>query len=212
VIVVMVTTLVAAIGVFAVKNATQIDQAVGYARQSAQTASLAEMGTTAAIAEFGAGKAATLVMKMEAEKEKCFSNRIRKDINEDMPVTCYRLYRSDLETSTNSFSNGDLLAPTVTTLPATVTDSGSFGVTADNFGDFYVEITEKGPTGRPVAGNDVGNAGAGTTQKFARVLLTSTGEVRPNAPTGVDDDTCDPGVAAVASKKVMRARVVVGPI
>ena len=34
VVVVMVTTLITAIGVFAVRNVTQIDQAVGYSRQS----------------------------------------------------------------------------------------------------------------------------------------------------------------------------------
>ena len=48
-VVVMVTTLITAIGVFAVRNASQIDQAVGYSRQATQTVALSELGTSAAI-------------------------------------------------------------------------------------------------------------------------------------------------------------------
>jgi hypothetical protein len=199
VIVTMVMTLVTAIGLLAVRNASVIDQAVGYSRQASQTAALAEFGTTATIAEFGANKAAALVGQMDTAPETCVANR-------DAPnVTCYRLFKEDLEASTLAASSQPLLVSSVAG-----TETGSFGPTSSSFGDVFVEITEKGPTGRPVAGTDIG--GTGVQLKYARVTLTTTGQVRPLAPTGVDDDTCNDGIAAVASKKVMRARVVVGPI
>jgi hypothetical protein len=199
VIVTMVMTLVTAIGLLAVRNASVIDQAVGYSRQSSQTAALAEFGTTATIAEFGANKAAALVNQMDTAPETCVANR-------DAPnATCYRLFKEDLEASTLTASSEPLLVSTVAG-----SETGSFGPTSSSFGDVFVEITEKGPTGRPVAGSDIG--GTGVQLKYARVTLTTTGQVRPLAPTGVDDDTCNAGIAAVASKKVMRARVVVGPI
>jgi hypothetical protein len=197
VIVVMVTTLVMGIGVFAVKNASQIDQAVGYSRLSSQTEALAELGTTAAISEFGASKAALLVDQMERQPEDCYYNRLRPAY--PMPVTCYRLYRDDLDQSIGAFNNGPLFVA-----PVAGTEVGSFGPVSGMSGDVYVEVTEKGPTGRPVAGTDVG--GTSTAQKFAKVTLTTTGQVR------LGGDVCEAGVAAVASKKVMRARVVVGPI
>ncbi len=201
-IVVMVTTLVTAIGVLAVKNASLIDQAVGYSRQSSQTTALAELGTTATIAEFGANKASALVAQMETSPETCVANRT-VTVNEG--ATCYRLFKGDLESSTLSMSSQPLLVSTVDG-----SETGSFGPTSSSFGDVFVEITEKGPTHRPIAGTDVG--GTGTELKYARVTLTTTGQVRPLVPAGGDDNTCNDGIAAVASKKEMRARVVVGPI
>jgi hypothetical protein len=202
-VVVMVTTLVTAIGVLAVRNASLIDQAVGYSRLSSQTAALAELGTTATVAEFGANKASALVAQMDNAPEKCVSNKDPSSATVNSP--CYRLFKQDLEASILAGSSQPLLVSTVTG-----SETGSFGPTSSSFGDIFVEITEKGPTGRPVAGSDIG--GTGMSLKYARVTLTTTGEVRPLAPTGGDDNTCNDGVAAVATKKVMRARVVVGPI
>jgi hypothetical protein len=201
-VVVMVTTLVTAIGVLAVRNASLIDQAVGYSRQSSQTAALAELGTTVTVAEFGANKASALVNQMDIAPEKCVAN---KDPDDGPYRPCYRLFKQDLEFSMQAGLNQPLLVDTVAG-----SETGSFGPTSSSFGDVFVEITEKGPTGRPVAGTDIG--GTGMELKYARVTLTTTGEVRPRAPAGGDDNICNAGIAAVASKKVMRARVVVGPI
>jgi hypothetical protein len=201
-IVVMVTTLVTAIGLFAVRNASFIDRAVGYSRQSAQTGALADLGTTATIAEFGANKASALVAQMENAPETCVAN------HGVAGATCYRLFKGDLERSTQALASQPLLASSDDD-PDNF-ETGSFGPTASAFGDVFVEITEKGPTYRPIAGTDVG--GTGRELKYARVTLTTTGMVRPQVPAGGDDNTCNDGIAAVASKKVMRARVVVGPI
>ena len=193
-VVVMVLTLVTAIGVFAVRNSSKIDQAVGYSRQSSQTAALAELGTTAALSEFGANKASLYVTQMINRPETCFANG-------QLPNTstpCARLFRADIEASTLD----TLLEPTG------AGEVGSLGPTGSMMGDIYVEVTERYPTGRPVAGTDLSGTG-GVELKYAKVTLTTTAQIRPAA---ANNDVCDAGVAAVAANKVMRARVVVGPI
>src|SRR5262245_7777061 len=132
----MVTTLVAAIGVHAVRNASQIDQAVGYSRQSSQTMALAELGTSAAISEFGANKAAAYLAQMQNKPEKCFSN------TDTYPTAaCARLFVSDFEQSTQD----TLLEPTVAG-----GDTGSLGPSGSMMGDLFIEITEPNRTGRRV--------------------------------------------------------------
>lgn len=202
--VVMAVTLLLSIGVLAVRNASMADQAVGYARQSSQTMAAAELGTSAAVAEFGANKAAAYVAQMmyvppnPVDRERCLANSRYKD------APCARMFRSDLQASTQAYSGVNLFQDR--TLP---NEPGSFGMASRMMGDVYVEITERGPTGRPVAGSDVGGTNPGL--QFAKVTLTTTAQVRPLAAAG-GDDTCNQGVAAVTSKKVVRARVVVGPI
>ncbi len=201
--VVMAVTLLLAIGVLAVRNAATADQAIGYSRQSSQTAAAAELGTSAAIAEFGSGKAAAYISQMMAPQsgstaETCVANRT-------LAAPCARMFRSDLEASTRAYStsNEDLFRPRNTTTDET----GSFGLASSMMGDVYVEITERGATGRPVAGTDLG--GTNPALQFAKVTITTTAQVRPTTGT---NDTCNAGVAKATSKKVMRARVVVGPI
>lgn len=193
----MIVTLVTAIGILAVRSASQLNTAVGYGRLSGQTTALAELGTSAAIAEFGAGKAAAYVAKMDAQPEQCIANTPLFIAT----APCARLFRSDLEASTQAYSSTKLLQ--ATDVPSD--ETGSFGLGSATVGDVMIEVTEKGPTGKPVAGSDL-------TMQFAKVTLTSTAQVRPTAPTGINDDTCNAGVAKTTSKKVMRARVVVGPI
>jgi hypothetical protein len=202
--VVMAVTLLLAIGVLAVRNAATADQAIGYSRQSSQTAAAAELGTSAAIAEFGSGKAAAYISQMMAPQagstaEQCVANRT-------LVAPCARMFRSDLEASTRAYSTSkteDLFR----TRDTTTFESGSFGLASSMMGDVYVEITERGATGRPVAGTDLG--GTNPAMQFAKVTITTTAQVRPTTGT---NDTCNAGVAKATSKKVMRARVVVGPI
>lgn len=204
--VVMAVTLLLSIGVLAVRNAGLADQAVGYSRQSSQTTAVAELGTSAAIAEFGANKAAAYVAQMVsppgADRERCLANSIYTE------APCARMFRSDLQASMRGYYPDMTLfqarAPT-----GKPDEPGSFGMASRMMGDVYVEITERAPTGRPVAGSDLG--GTNPSMQFAKVTLTTTAQVRPVPATG-NADACNQGIAAVTSKKVIRARVVVGPI
>ena len=197
----MAVTLLLAIGVLAVRNAALADQAVGYSRQSSQTMAAAELGTSAAIAEFGANKAAAYVAQMISQPETCLANTATYPT-----APCARMFRADLQQSIGANY------PNVTLFQAqnvTGGEPGSFGMASRMMGDVYVEITERGPTGRPVAGSDLGGTNPGL--QFAKVTITTTAQVRPNPGVGAED-TCNQGVAAVTSKKMIRARVVVGPI
>jgi len=191
----MVTTLITAIGVFAVRAISQIDQAAGYSRQAAQTIAVAELGTSATLAQLGTGTAGTYVNQMVTSPETCSANGSLG------AAPCYKLFRSELDAQTMSLRSETLFAPTSST------DTGSFGPTADMVGDFVVEMTDPGPTGRPVAGTDLG--GVGTSFKYVKLSLTTTAQVRP---VGDATETCNAGVSSVASKQALRARVVVGPI
>ncbi len=196
VVVVMATTLIAALGLFAVRAVSQIDTAVGYSRLAAQTISVAELGTSAAMAQLGTGTSATYVNQMVTAPENCLAN---STLGSAAP--CYRLFRQELDVQTTTFSSETLLEPTAGV------ETGSFGPTAGMTGDFVIELTDPGPTGRPVAGTDLG--GVGTAFRYVKLSLTTTAQVRPDDAT---PNVCNAGVASVASKQAMRARVVVGPI
>jgi Tfp pilus assembly protein PilV len=202
--VVMAVTLLLSIGILAVRSAAMADQAVGFSRLSSQTAAAAELGTSAVIADFGANRAADYLRAMDGPpdksqpKEKCLANTVSHEF-----APCKQVWRSDIERSTQTYSGKDLFQK-----PA-AGESGSFGISNSMMGSVYVEITEKSTAG-PVAG---ANVGEGTPSLgYAKVVLTTTAQVRPVSPTGVGVDQCDDSVALVTSKKVMRARVVVGPI
>src|SRR5262249_11104737 len=110
------------------------------------------------------------------------------------------IFKSELEAITTTQASATLLEPT------SINHPGSFGQDANVAGDFVVELTDKGPTGAPVAGTDVG--GTGTKFGYVRVTLTSTAQIRPLVRPGV----CKAGAAAVTGQQTMRAQAVVGPV
>jgi len=190
--VLMVTTLITAVGVFAVRAVSQVDVAVGYSRQAAQTLAIAEYGTSAALAQLSTGSAEIYVNQMLRSPETCRANG-------GFNGPCYKLFRSEIDVQTQALASETLLERT------SGAELGSFGSIANTTGDFVVEMTEPGPTGRPVAGTDVG--GTGASFKYVKVSLTTTAQVRPDGAL-----VCNAGVASVTSQQGMRARVVVGPI
>ncbi len=197
VVVVMVTTLITAIGVFAVRNVTQIDQAVGYSRQSAQTNALAELGTTAAMAEIAdTGTRYSSEMSRRATDDpispafRCMGN---KGILEG--ATCYPLDQARIEANTTSHGGETLLEPTVSG------DTGSFGPLAGTTGSVVIELTEKRPTNIPIPGTKAGDSPFDVT-------VTTTGIVSPITSTS---DPCGDSVSSMTVKKVMRAHVIIPP-
>ncbi len=198
VVVVMVTTLITAIGVFAVRNVTQVDQAVGYSRQSGQTNALAELGTTAAMAEIAdTGTRYSSEMSRKATDDplkpafKCGSN---KDLL--VGATCYPLAQGRIEANTTSHGGETLLEPTVAN-----GDTGSFGPLAGTTGSVVIELTEKRPTNIPIPGAKAGDSAFDVT-------VTTTGIVNPITSTS---DPCADSVSGMTVKKVMRAHVIIPP-
>jgi hypothetical protein len=189
VVVVMVTTLITAIGIFAVRNVSQIDQAVGYSRQSAQTNALAELGTTAAITEIGA-KGTYYTDKMTSRP--CMANGPYSGLAES---SCYRIDQGDLDTATTANNGETLLEPSVAG-----TETGSFGPLANAAGFVTVEMTEKHQTNIDLPGVQ------GTPLD---VTLTAMAAV---APISGSADPCGNGVATMTVQKVMRAHIIVPPL
>ena len=194
VVVVMVTTLITAIGIFAVRNISQIDMAVGFSRQSAQATAVAELRTTTAMAKINS-KGAEYPNQMSS-KFKCFANA------RYTARPCYHFSREFLDNETTSNSGETMLEPAV---PGT--ETGSFGVSANADGTLKVEMTEKHPTNAPMAGTDLTNT-SGSALTPQDVTLTTFAMVGPRTGTV---DVCADGVAAMAVKKIVRAHIVVPP-
>jgi hypothetical protein len=188
VVVVMVTTLITAIGIFAVRNVSQIDQAVGYSRQSGQTNALAELGTTAAVTQVGSmGSYYSDQMSMGL---KCLANGPYATASSS---SCFHLNQGDFDTVTTGHSGETLLEPSA------AGETGSFGPLANTAGLVRVEMTEKHATNTPIPGS------SGTAFD---VTLTTTASV---SPIVAGSDPCGGGVATMAVKKVMRAHVILPP-
>ena len=189
VVVVLVTTLITAIGIFAVRNVSQIDQAVGYSRQSAQSNALAELGTTAALAEVGSR--GSQYPNAMTNGSTCLSN---SRYATDSASTCYKLDRAALEAITASNSGETLLEPAVAG-----TETGSFGPLANTTGIIQVELTDKHQTNTPIPGV------SGTPYDVTMTTLATV------SPITGSSDPCLDGVATMAVTKVLRAHMIVPP-
>ena len=206
VIVVMATTLITAIGVFAVRNISQIDAAVGYSRQAAQTTALAELGTTAAMAQIGATGTtySNLMSELKSPPDPLNPNLPRFNCLANGPFyqtsgsTCIAIQQEKIESMTTGNGGETLLEPAVAG-----SESGSFGTLAGLFGTtgrINVELTEKRKTNRDIPGAKQGDSAFDVT-------LTTTAVV---SPTSTGADPCA-DVASVTVKKVMRAHVIIPP-
>jgi hypothetical protein len=189
---VLVTMLLTSLGFFAIRNISRVDQAVGFSRQSGQTLAVAELGTTAALAQVAVLGAEYYASQMDGGAT-CGAN----GAFDSARTTCYRMRRDEIESTTTASGGKQLFEPTVAG-----TDTGSFGPTANTMGYLSIELTEKYKANFPVPGQKAGDA------SYVTVTMTSTGHVRP-VVTGTDECT---GTAVVTSKKVMRAHTIIGPL
>jgi hypothetical protein len=185
---VMVTTLITAIGVFAVRNVSRIDQAVGLSRRGNQTLAVAELGASAALSQISVAGAQYYADHMDGTS-KCQAN----GNFDQLPTTCYRMRAEDFVGN----SGETLFEPSVAG-----TETGSFGPMGSSMGYVSVEMTEKYNTNFPVPGAEVGKA------SYVTVTMTSTGNVRPNSGA----TACSDSDARATSKQVVRAHTIIGPL
>jgi hypothetical protein len=197
-VVVMVLTMLTAIGVFAIRASSMANLSSGYDRQNTQNHYVGEYGLLSAVAELSTTKRTAYVQQMGKGTEKCAAN---KGLGDGVP--CYHIYAYDVGKSVSSnFAGRPLFEPPSGSGSALV--PGSLGpVPLD--GDFVVEMTDPGPVGLPVAGTDVG--GSASKFRYLQLTLTSVGQVRP----GGDPASCIAG-AVVAGNETGRAYVVIGPL
>jgi hypothetical protein len=195
-VVVMVVTLITAIGVFALRNVSQIDLAVGYSRQSAQTTALAELGTSASLSEVAQNQNYVKAMGLRDPSDvtklaqNCLANAGMTNASE---VYCFRLTQALIEGSTTSRSGETLTEPTVAGA-----ESGSFGLLANTSGTVAVELTEQ---------RQLDTLIAGSKDYPLDLTVTTSAVVSPISSSG----QCGDSVGSVAVKKLMRAHIVVPP-
>ncbi len=181
-VVVLVLTLLTAVGLFAAQSATLVDRASGYSRQAAQTAYLAEYAVLASATQLGSGTAGAYRERMLSPTDTCRMNQ-GIDPSEIENPACLVLKLSDFKAP-----NGKPLLDTMSLTP-----------------DFMVEITDPGPSGAPVAGTDV--SGTGQSFGYMKVTATTIAQIRPSGGAACVDST-----AIVAAQQMMRAHLVFGPV
>jgi Tfp pilus assembly protein PilX len=184
--VVMVLTIIAAIGVFSMRSASLVDKATGYSRQSVQAT---------AMAEYAALTAATY---LESNPE-LVSGTTRvpgceqalQDIDPDAPCTVFKnemLSDALLENAPSTPENG---MTGVMSLPSDQTQIST---------EFVTEMSE------PSMASITASPGF-TSGLFKQVTFTSIARVFPTF--GSDTTVCSPAARGTVSQQTVRAHVIV---
>lgn len=198
-VVVLVVTMLSAIGMFAARSATLNTTSSGYMRQMTQTHYVTEYGMLAAMAEI-ATKPSAYIDAMKSDGSNGPTCKKLVDGKVANPA-CYEFGHADLQTMLNAQNAGaKLLDPA--NPGASPPAPGSLGYSALE-ADFSVTMTDMGPAGA-VAGMSVGGPSSVSLQ-YATVTLSATGVVRP--PTANKE-----AASRAASIESIRARLIVGPL
>ncbi len=200
-IVVLVITLLTAIGIFSARSASLVDVATGYNRQSVQTQYLSEYGTKAVAAQL-AQDPNGLSGQIKTSSDVCKANEklmtLLANNNERAVTPCYKLFLKDV--------NDTMAKPLIEQAiqdPATYAH-GSLGPMPLSV-DFVAEMVDLGPA-PPTPGFEQ----SGEAQAFSleRVTLITTGQIRPFSTS----DSCTTAVTRSAGIQTMKAAVSYGPI
>ena len=194
-IVVLVITLLTAIGIFAARSASLVDVASGYDRQAIQTEYIAEYGIRGATTRLANGEGSAALNEMRQGVDTC-------QATEDLVLPsgqrpgCYKWVMPEV----GAALGGATLLDT-----PTVTDAGSLGPPGATdtamLGNFVVELTDEA-NGGAVPGFQVD--GQNQSFQMVRITLTSQGAVRPfTAGTA-----CDASSSRSAGSAYVRSHVV----
>ena len=155
-IVVMVLTLLTAVGIFAVRSASLADVAAGYDREASQASLIAQYATTTTVAWLGTTAGNSMVNpKGMPSSTMCTSNK-----GQNLP--CFKTGSALLETWTFQASGEDLFETSSSSLNANTKP------TTD--ADFQLEITEGSKTGQLTMGNQTSSV---------QMTVTVIAQVRP---------------------------------
>jgi hypothetical protein len=196
-VVVLVITMLTTIGLFAARSASLSTAASGHSRQMTQTNYMTEYAMLSALSELSTERREGYIKSMTRDdfKDDC-ATLVSQGVSNH---TCYTFSYSALE--------GVLGMPIVN--PKTALVHGSLGP-GDVEPDFVIEMTDLGPSLRPIPGMDLTSAGAAKLS-YMEVTVTAIGQVRPT-PTNGDPNTVDQVSAISASIAASRAHLIVGPL
>jgi len=213
-VVVMVITLLTAIGVFALRSASLVDQATGYDRQMAQTLALTEYAGRAVSAELGNGAARNYLDKVANGKDDCFVNK-NLDPNAlnpsiTAPLPCYKLFMSEIDQRVGqNFSGAKVLIDQTTTAAGSLgpqLDSATNPMITPQEGAFVVEMSDPAES-VPTAGSALGGNNPANSFRDVQLTLTAFGQVRP-LDNGAGNPWCASGSrSTAASVASLRAHV-----
>ena len=198
-IVVMVLTLLTAVGILAVRSTSLADAAAGFDREGSQAALIAQYGITATTAYMATNRGGAILDQMTRSETSltppvCESNALANPSTSPMPHPgCYRFQMSELQTSFAQDSNATVFAPSNKTgaLPGS---TSSLTSSENTNAIFVVELTEGAKTGVPRAGRT-------TNDTSVMLTLTSIAQVRPTLAAA--SNVC----AASQGQQVMRAMI-----
>jgi hypothetical protein len=209
-VVVLVITLLSALGLFAMRSATFSNVTAGYSRQMTQTHYMTEYALTVMATDLGGPARQNYAELMRSGEHTAQCTGASTQAN----PTCFSVYYVDLEKRVfqrNGTGEGaakdDLLAAAVGVGGGGAVEPGSLGP-AGLEGDLRIELADIHEAMPPMSGMALTGPGAGTLGYYS-VTMTATGTVRPAT---ADRDECDPNAQAAAGVETSRAHVVVGPI
>lgn len=208
-IVVMVITLLSAVGLFAARSASMVDVASGYNRQASQTQALAAFAGRFAAAELGLGRANWYIGQMRAADEHCPSNRVDADPDGNS-LPCYKLDDLDVVQRIADQSQQAALMPSTAAVPGSL--GPPLGIEAAESAGLQPALMVELLDGFQTSGMPGMDRGGGQN-RFINVQLTVTGwaQVRAAAAGAAEPDPwCGASTASTAaSVQAVRAHITV---
>jgi hypothetical protein len=207
-VVVLVITLLTAIGVFAAKSASLLNLTVGHTRQATQTLALSDYGTRLGLAQLSGATGGLYVDQMQSAVDSCEVNKAVTDPSSSLGVErlpCYKIYASEIESAQGfqavipqtADASGSLGPALHGTAPTTDATKLNWGVR----GDFVIELTEPFE-GLPPAGFNVDD----TNFRAVRVTLTTYAQISTTPSDASDLGWCgDANTSGAASLHVIRS-------
>jgi len=219
-IVVMVLTLLTAVGIFAVRSASMADVAAGFDREGAQASLIAEYGVTATTAYLSTNVATTLVHTLAFPPPPplyiapfCESNGLLQGAPAPIPAPpkpsgCFKVDdQNNLAPMFIASSNETVFAPSNNAptgqYPNYPTSTSSLNVNEATDAKVVAEMTNAWNTGVPAPGYEL------KTRALFYVTVTAVAQVRPVAACAVGTTT--PSAAQTAMRAVITTAVEVPP-
>lgn len=190
--VLLVIAVLTSLGLFAGHVAGLNQRISGYGWQSTLSEYAADMGTLAVASELSTEAASGYMQMVFAGEEDCTANQYLDETVGTLP--CYRLTKADIQRRLAGEGEAQSL------FDATATAVGGQYLT----GDFVIELTDPGPSTRPIPGMDQG--GTGPRFRYMQLTLTGIGRIRP--VSGQNEEV----VSSTAAIRSNRAVVQVGPL
>lgn len=220
-VVLMVVTMLAAIGIFATRSAGLTVTSAGYTRQGMQNHYVNELGMHAAITELGTSHVTPWLELMKADggadAEVCaYANA---NFGRDAGATCIKLTNGDVQSLVQGYYTGRALFDQPRGDGGSMVAPGSLGPGGGTTGIqplegvFTVEVTDLVQQPTPVVGQQLNASPQSGTKSlnYYSVTITGHGQVRPTLGTNTCSDVGTQQTALLAGNETARAVVTIGP-